>query len=114
MSNFTNATIINDNFKGNFLDTFTASCVDDLSITDLQDNTCEFYYGNILKCGLYDTKDFIAGDLCCACTGECTHGACKCINDLSSTDSYGDNCDEYDNNQVWCGFYDTKNFRSET
>ena len=35
-----------------------------------------------------------------------------CVNDLSSADSYGDNCDLYDSHPYWCGGYDTEDFNS--
>ena len=36
----------------------------------------------------------------------------ECVNDLSSADSYGDDCDLYDHNAHWCGGYDTPDFQS--
>ena len=36
----------------------------------------------------------------------------ECVNDLSSADSYGDNCDLYDSHPYWCGGYDTEDFNS--
>ena len=35
-----------------------------------------------------------------------------CVNDLSSADSFGDDCDLYDTNAHWCGGYDTSDFNS--
>ena len=33
---------------------------------------------------------------------------------MSSADSFGDFCDEYDGNRNWCGIYDTDFFDSFT
>ena len=64
---------------------------------------------------------FVAGNQCCACTGQCDQENPEdcgvydgCVNDLSSVDGDGDNCDEYIGHPGWCGYYDTLNFHSFT
>lgn len=36
----------------------------------------------------------------------------ECVNDLSFADSYGDDCNDYVGNTLWCGSYDTDDFKS--
>ena len=36
----------------------------------------------------------------------------ECYNDLSSADSFGDDCRDYDHHRHWCGNYDTPDFRA--
>jgi hypothetical protein len=46
------------------------ACVNDDSVGDSYGDTCTDYYdANPTECGNYDSADFVASDLCCACTG---------------------------------------------
>ena len=46
------------------------ACVNDDSVGDSYGDTCTDYYdANPSECGNYDSADFVAADLCCACTG---------------------------------------------
>ena len=46
------------------------ACVNDDSVGDSYGDTCTDYYdANPTECGNYDSADFVAADLCCACTG---------------------------------------------
>ena len=64
---------------------------------------------------MYDTADFQANDMCCACQGNVIEpgtvepftGACDTTD---ATDSYGDGCEWYDENPGSCGDYDTTEF----
>jgi hypothetical protein len=45
-------------------------CANDDTIGDSYDDTCSSYYDAAPEqCGNYDTDDFVAADLCCACMG---------------------------------------------
>ena len=45
-------------------------CVNDDTVGDEFDDTCTDYYdANPDECGTYDTEEFVAADLCCACMG---------------------------------------------
>lgn len=75
-------------------------------MVDSNGNGCAAYDGNVADCGLYDTEDFIAGDMCCAC--ECTDSAGAAL------DSYEDGCEYYDLYPEACGLYDDADFASNT
>ena len=106
-------------------------CTNDDTLADSYDDTCtEWYDANPDTCGDYDTEDFIAADLCCACVGtgvaepvdeptpveptpEPTPAVVydDCTNDDSVGDSYDDTCTEwYDANPSTCGDYDSETF----
>ena len=116
-------------------------CVNDDSIADSFGDTCTDYYDAAPEeCGNYDTDEFVAADLCCACTGAAqtsepaeeaveeapaeeapaeevpaeeapADDATGCVNDDSVADSFGDTCtDYYDAAPEECGNYDTEDF----
>ena len=86
-------------------------CTNDDSIGDEYDDTCSEYYDtNPDECGNYDTEDFVAADLCCACYGTSytttySYGSGGgdggygyyegCTNDDSIGDEYDDTCSAY-------------------
>jgi hypothetical protein len=83
--------------------------------TDSGGDGCEWYIEYFMYCGSYDTDDFIANEMCCVCEeydvehhydwySDCENSA------DGATDSYGDGCDWYDDNQSGCGYYDTPHF----
>ena len=105
-------------------------CVNDDTIGDSFDDTCTDYYdANPDECGNYDTEEFVAADLCCACMGgaqvteptdvvsadvavdEGPETSAECVDDDSVVDSYGDSCtDWYNFRPETCGDYDTDEF----
>lgn len=58
-------------------DNFFLECTSQNDIKDSDNNTCENFYTYDLytefqpneNCGLYDTNEFIAEELCCGCGG---------------------------------------------
>ena len=40
-----------------------------IEATDEQNNTCDYYIGKEVRCGEYDTEEFKASTMCCACKG---------------------------------------------
>ena len=89
-------------------------CVNDLSTADDWGDDCEDYELYPGWCGNYDSATFNSVEQCCVCQAEETYAAAEdqCVNDLSTADSYGDNCDLYDSYPHWCGGYDTEDFNS--
>ena len=105
-------------------------CVNDDTVGDEFDDTCTDYYdANPDECGNYDTEEFVAADLCCACMGgaqiteptiegptdvavdEGPETSAECVDDDSVVDSYGDSCtDWYNFRPETCGDYDTDEF----
>lgn len=80
-------------------------CYDDLSTADGFGDDCTDYTENPGWCGNYDNADFNSMTQCCICSGGATDDVvfpvepeeddepAVCVNDLSSADSYGDDCD---------------------
>ena len=112
------------------------TCENDLSSADSFGDDCDLYDHHPYWCGGYDTEDFNSYEQCCICQ-EGGDGFYymddaewyeewyytndwyywnemddMCENDLSSADSFGDDCDLYDTNAHWCGGYDTEDFNS--
>ena len=103
-------------------------CVNDDSVGDSYGDTCSSWYDAYpSSCGGYDTEDFVAAELCCACGGGSTgsgddggddgsagdggDGGEECVNDDSTSDSYGDTCSSwYDAYPSSCGGYDDDDF----
>jgi len=67
---------------------------------------CDWYTSNPSGCGLYDTPDFVAAAMCCACEGGCTDIT------LGATDTTGDGCAWYNQYPDTCGNYDTDYFKA--
>ena len=42
-------------------------CTTNYTATDSYGDTCLWYDANTYGCGDYDTDDFVADELCCAC-----------------------------------------------
>jgi hypothetical protein len=83
------------------------ACADSAgAYTDSNANDCTYYDATPADCGLYDTADFIAGDMCCAC--ECADSAGAAL------DAYDDGCEYYDLYPQACGLYDDDDFASNT
>ena len=70
-----------------------------MSTKDSFGDTCDDYDINPDWCGLYDTANFISETQCCIChnlvPGNYIYNsnAELCYNNLTTTDSFGDNCD---------------------
>lgn len=73
---------------------------------DLAGDKCSWYAEYPDSCGLYDTEDFIAKQMCCACEGG------KLDTSKGATDSTGDSCAWYKDNKSSCGFWDTETFKA--
>ena len=71
---------------------------------DIGGDKCDWYSSNQDKCGRYDTENFIANQMCCACEGGCLDTS------KGATDSGGDGCNWYKDNAGWCGSFDTETF----
>ena len=67
---------------------------------------CDWYTDNPSGCGNYDTEEFQAAAMCCACQGGCVDA------ELGRTDFTGDSCDWYNRYPETCGNYDTENFKA--
>ena len=49
----------------------TESCIDsDNGVKDRRGYGCDYYVGEEISCGVYDTEDFDAESMCCACRGK--------------------------------------------
>ena len=75
---------------------------------------CEWYTSNTDSCGAYDDSDFEAAEACCACgrgSGSPTYDD-DCVDNLSVSDAYGDDCSWYSNNVDSCGAYDDSDFEA--
>ena len=48
------------------LQSTSKTCFDDIAL-DSEGNFCHWYAFNPKECGKYDTEEFIAGQMCCAC-----------------------------------------------
>jgi len=89
---------------------------------DATGDTCEVYWQNKAWCGGYDTPQFNAKELCCACkdgaktttttTTTKAPGQCTSTNG-NARDSDGDSCDVYrGSGKQYCGKYDDDDFKS--
>ena len=95
-------------------------CYDsNMTYADTGDDGCIWYSQgtNYMTCGVYDTEDFKANEMCCACGGgsevpvvysmECGE------QNFGATDNGGDGCDWYfrsQSNRDRCGNYDDDDF----
>jgi len=89
-------------------------CVDtNFSAGDSWGDGCAWYVGSEDYCGHYDTADFIASEMCCACSGG-TAQVQSCLDTGYDTagDSTGDHCEWYSNYPSGCGLYDTWEFKA--
>jgi len=78
--------------------------------TDSFGDGCAWYKENPGYCGVYDTDDFKANELCCDCEGGLPFEAdCEELN-FGFGDVGGDKCDWYANNPEQCGWWDTDYF----
>ena len=84
-------------------------CENDLTVTDAYGDSCEWYTENADSCGAYDSDDFSAAFLCCACGGGNFGDECS-DQDNGITDLYGDSCEWYTDNFDSCGVYDGGDF----
>ena len=92
---------------GGGIQTDTATCKDtNNGFGDTAGDKCDWYDANPSGCGLYDTEDFQAASMCCACQGGCMDAG------LGRGDSGGDNCSWYDTRPELCGAYDTELFKA--
>ena len=93
-------------------------CVNDLSSADSYGDDCDLYDHNAHWCGGYDTPDFNSAEQCCVCQVEETYVDFEayedpvCVNDLSTADDWGDDCEDYEVYPGWCGNYDSATFDS--
>ena len=82
------------------------------SFTDSTGDDCGWYDRYPDTCGEYDTEFFSANDMCCACRGgyqvEVEQICSDTNNDIG--DVGGDQCDWYERNSGYCGYYDTEDF----
>ena len=89
-----------------------ATCQNDLSETDAYGDDCTWYDSNAGSCGSYDSDNFEASDLCCACGGGLFDGECEDQDD-GVTDYYGDSCDWYLSSPESCGTFDDSDFTAD-
>ena len=73
---------------------------------DVTGDKCDWYGENPSSCGMWDTEEFIASQMCCACQGGCVDA------ELGRGDSTGDSCDWYNRFPDSCGNYDTATFKA--
>jgi hypothetical protein len=95
------------------------ACYDSNAIwTDLGGDGCDWYGlgTNASTCGDYNTSDFNANDMCCACGGGSSTPVrfsmeCQSTN-FEATDNGNDGCDWYErrNRSERCGDYDDADF----
>ena len=91
-----------------------AVCENDLSSADAYGDDCNRYDDFPSWCGLYDDENFNSSEQCCICGGGFGGLEEECVNDYSTADSTGDDCDSYAQYPGWCGNYDTEDFHSMT
>ena len=84
--------------------------------TDTANDGCDWYAEgtNYTTCGNYDSEEFHAKDMCCACGGGSPNPIiwrteCK-EQDFGAKDNGGDSCDWYMSNERMCGVYDDDDF----
>jgi hypothetical protein len=105
------------------------------SNTDSHGDGCEWYDDYQNGCGFYDTLNFVADEVCCACSvansddddwwvepqddggdggdGDDDESSTFCLDRADgATDSYGDGCEWYDDWPSGCGYYDDDDFNS--
>jgi len=85
-------------------------------VLDSHGDDCSWYSDagqlNPPRCGNFDTRDFRAHDMCCACGGgSATPGLISAVSICVDTnhelrDSQGDNCDRYIGYEDTCGSFD--------
>ena len=93
----------------------SSGCSDlDWFSTDVGGDDCEWYTWNWEQCGWWDTDNFQANDLCCACNGGWLAALnllhCDDTNTSWYGDATGDGCEWYDSYPSTCGSYDTYEF----
>jgi len=89
------------------------TCTDtSFGATDSGGDVCSWYATWPDYCDYYNTDDFNASEMCCACSGGSNAEAPACTDTVAdgAIDSYGDNCDWYADYVDWCGFYDDDDF----
>merc|ERR1712032_1608871 len=98
--------------------TYEWQCYDDELHVDSFGDSCQWYYENPEGCGAYDTADFEAAELCCACYDETGmtggyYASCE-DEDANGTlvDTGLDGCEWYNVNVDSCGHYDTDTFKA--
>jgi hypothetical protein len=88
---------------------------------DKVDRSCIYYNEKPTDCGLYDTVEFSAWDMCCGCQSyekeygrpdkEDITGLEYCENTNGDlTDASGDDCDWYVSKSSYCGAHDSADF----
>lgn len=65
-------------------------CVDNMDLSDAGGDDCGWYYDNDSQCGWWDTDEFTASMLCCAC--ENPHKWDDSCVDNEGQDAGGDDC----------------------
>ena len=82
--------------------------------TDATNDGCDWYDANPSSCGNWDTADFLANEMCCACDGGVTHSQDICTDtDGVNADLAGDKCNWYAEYPDSCGLYDTMDFSAD-
>lgn len=90
-----------------------SGCLDqDWTVSDSWGDSCDYYVDNSEYCGLFDTEDFIASEVCCSCEGGLSHTTQCSDKTDGATDITGDGCDWYAENPFGCGLYDTDDFNA--
>ena len=87
---------------------------DEHDFVDSYGDGCSWYDNNQWGCGFYDTLDFVANDMCCACLpgadpASTSNDTCQDTAN-GATDPWGDGCEWYDNNPCGCGNYNDDDF----
>ena len=92
---------------GGGIQTEDAQCKDtNKGLGDLTGDKCDWYDRNPEGCGFYDTEEFQANSMCCACQGGCRDAG------LGRGDIGGDACSWYDSRPEECGNWDTDLFKA--
>lgn len=95
--------------KDGFRIDYSPTCIDmDFDAVDSHGDDCEWYVGlSLSTCGVYDTEDFVARRMCCACQGGCEN------TNRGAVDRLGDGCDFYVDNEASCGHFDDDDFTAD-
>ena len=80
--------------------------LDGIRLADTDGDGCDYYERFPEDCGYWDTDDFSADDLCCACGGGESFDIHDDDDNGEKADRYGDNCADYADNPEWCGYND--------
>ena len=76
-------------------------CVDNTDKEDAGGDKCEWYSTNWNSCGDWDTDEFTASTMCCACYSGPSDSTCE-ETQTDSEDTGGDGCSWYWANQETC------------